>query len=219
MGKTKLGILDGFSGKVGPVVGMNWKGKQVLRSYIGYTRHVKTQKQKRSCKHFAVMNRLVSQFRGAASIGLRQYADRNSSTVVGSFIQLNHNAVSVDMNLAVSIDYTQLKLSDGTLDDVVFGTPEFTEGCQVHVPVLDPKGDGVLDSLNDHLIVVAYCPVFEASTYDNTASRRSPEVALSTPSIWVGQTVHLFAFVQGGEGFNLEQVSPTVYIGQGKLKR
>ena len=36
MGKTKLGILDGFSGKVGPVVGMNWKGKQVLRSYIGY---------------------------------------------------------------------------------------------------------------------------------------------------------------------------------------
>ena len=33
MGKVRMGILDGFKGKVGTVVGSFWKGKKVMRAY------------------------------------------------------------------------------------------------------------------------------------------------------------------------------------------
>ncbi len=33
MGKLQMGILGGFIGKVGTVVGFNWKGKDVMRAY------------------------------------------------------------------------------------------------------------------------------------------------------------------------------------------
>ena len=32
MAEIKKGILGGFSGKVGPVVGANWRGKDIIRS-------------------------------------------------------------------------------------------------------------------------------------------------------------------------------------------
>ncbi len=33
MAEIKKGILGGFSGKVGTVVGVNWRGKDIIRSY------------------------------------------------------------------------------------------------------------------------------------------------------------------------------------------
>ncbi len=32
MGKIKQGILGGFSGKVGPVIGTSWKGKAIIKA-------------------------------------------------------------------------------------------------------------------------------------------------------------------------------------------
>ena len=32
MAEIKKGILGGFSGKVGTVVGVNWRGKDIIRS-------------------------------------------------------------------------------------------------------------------------------------------------------------------------------------------
>ena len=45
MAEIKKGILGGFSGKVGPVVGANWRGKDIIRSTPKSSSRPKTDKQ------------------------------------------------------------------------------------------------------------------------------------------------------------------------------
>ena len=42
MAKTENGILDGFIGKVGTVVGYKWNGKSVMRAYVRYPHNPRT---------------------------------------------------------------------------------------------------------------------------------------------------------------------------------
>ena len=63
MGKIRKGILGGFSGKVGTVVGSFWKGKAVMRSLSGSTKKELTELQKKQNKIFAyVMNVLSAMY-------------------------------------------------------------------------------------------------------------------------------------------------------------
>ena len=45
MGKMRMGILDGFVGKVGTVVGSFWKGKKIIRGYNAFPKESHTEEQ------------------------------------------------------------------------------------------------------------------------------------------------------------------------------
>ncbi len=49
MGKYNKGILGAFSGKVGPVVGSSWRGRDVLRSCPKKSNKVASQLQAMQC--------------------------------------------------------------------------------------------------------------------------------------------------------------------------
>lgn len=56
MGTYNKGILGAFSGKVGPVVGASWRGKEVMRSLPKKSNRVATALQQQQRQKFAMVN-------------------------------------------------------------------------------------------------------------------------------------------------------------------
>ena len=65
MGKIKQGILGGFRGKVGTVIGTTWKGKDVMRGIPQSVKDANTPKQQAQRAFFAEVNALASQLSNA----------------------------------------------------------------------------------------------------------------------------------------------------------
>ena len=59
MGTIKQGILGGFSGKVGTVIGSSWKGQSVMRGIAPHRTDAKTDKQIAQRQKFAVVMKFV----------------------------------------------------------------------------------------------------------------------------------------------------------------
>ena len=62
MGTIKQGILGGFNGKVGTVVGASWKGISYMRGIAQSVRNPKTEAQVKQRNFFIEISGLVSQF-------------------------------------------------------------------------------------------------------------------------------------------------------------
>ena len=61
MGTIKQGILGGFNGKVGTVVGASWKGISYMRGIAQSVRNPKTEAQVKQRNFFTELNELASQ--------------------------------------------------------------------------------------------------------------------------------------------------------------
>ena len=71
MGKVRMGILDGFYGKVGTVVGSFWKGKPVMRAYVRPKgTHTSSEAQALVQTRFAAINSLFGNFPQVTVMGI-----------------------------------------------------------------------------------------------------------------------------------------------------
>lgn len=78
MGKIKKGILGGFSGRVGNVIGGSWKGIDYMRSEATSIADPKTAKQLEQRSKFRVAVEFAKQVVPVINIGLKQYATKRS---------------------------------------------------------------------------------------------------------------------------------------------
>ena len=60
MGKLTNGILGGFSGRVGPVVGTHWRGIEVIRSRPPAKRHRSSERQSRQQAKMSLMTSFIA---------------------------------------------------------------------------------------------------------------------------------------------------------------
>ena len=60
MGEIRKGILGGFSGKVGTVVGANYRGKDVMRSLPKRSNRPATQAQREQRLKFAIASKFIA---------------------------------------------------------------------------------------------------------------------------------------------------------------
>ena len=197
------------------MVGLQWKGIQVVRSYAGKTHNPRTLRQQMHRALFAEASHLCRQLYGAVSLGMNSYSIANQTTAMGAFVKLNMPHLSVDSTLQVAVDYKQLQLSCGDLSGVEFGTPNFGTPCAVNVAI---ERDGLHDrrsSWFDHVVLVAYCPGKKASTFKTSVSRSDTSATLLLPSDWRGERIMLYSFVVGGLSCNQHLVSPTIFVGEG----
>ena len=74
MAKVNWGILDGFIGKVGTVVGSFWKGKAVMRAYKRQVRDRNNEAQQIARIRFAAIGRLSGAFLSAIRVGFYEAA-------------------------------------------------------------------------------------------------------------------------------------------------
>ncbi len=78
MGKIKKGILGGFSGRVGNVIGGSWKGIDYMRSEATSISDPKTAKQLEQRSKFRVAVEFAKNCVPLINVGLKQYATKRS---------------------------------------------------------------------------------------------------------------------------------------------
>ena len=157
MSKISQGILDGFKGKVGTVVGYFWKGKPVMRGYKRFVKDSRTAEQLVIRERFAVVSVLSSAFKAASELGFKKRAQLHGNTEHNNFVQLNWEAVQRGGTSAVEVDYSNLLLSVGSLPTVVFGSTSYQTPQRVEA-TFAPNSEASGASENDRVYLFAYNP-------------------------------------------------------------
>ncbi len=219
MGIVQSGILGGWYGKVGTVVGSYWKGIPLLREWKRKISNPSTDGQKLVRSKFALLGAMSGAFTPAINIGLKGRADKVKSTQQGEFVKANWDALEGDSAAALTVNYDELELSNGNFTGVEFGAPNFTNPLEVAVPITGKNLDAPGANAADPIVVAAYCPdMHQGVTSAGVVTRNDNSVTLHVPTTWQGMNVHVYGFVMPSLGAkNRDNASPTAYIGFGNI--
>ena len=193
MAEIKKGILGGFSGKVGPVVGANWRGKDIIRSTPKSSSKPKTDKQilqqmkfKATISFLQPLRSIQSRFFGM-NAGVRSKVNLAASYVI-------NNAIEVVEGLPVMV-YNKVLITKGDLAS--FQNVE-----------LVPQTGGVLSLTwednsvqgnaleTDKVSLVCYFEelgMFEI--YEGVALRGDAIAEITVPSIYTGKVAQVYAYL------------------------
>jgi hypothetical protein len=194
-GVINQGILGGFSGKVGPVVGGKWKDVDYMRGYV-VPANPNTAGQQAGRAKFA---QLVKTARSLLSIILQQFWDPFYSNMSGFNAWISQNYALADS--AGIIDETAI-MAKGTLvpETLVTATYDTSTGNVVGTWVESSTGNA---EGTDNVTFLVYDTVNEIF-YNSTAAIRSLETG--TFAIATGLTatnVILYAYLWRGTGSEL----------------
>jgi hypothetical protein len=216
MAKVCIGILDGFIGKVGTVVGSFWKGLPVMRAYKRLVSDRNSEAQKLVRTRFGAINKLAGACLTAIRIGLQELAMRKRITETDVFVQENWERVQASAPGTVVIDYTTLVIADGNLPEASFGAPSFAEPLEVNVTMSDTSDIIGADS-HDIVHLFVYCPDASAGIMGESVTRSDETIKAMVPAYWNGMQVHVYGFAVGDGPKNKGQISKSRYLGSGTI--
>lgn len=208
MGAIKQGILGGFSGKVGTVVGSSWMGISYMKALSPNVKDARSPKQLAQREKFALANAFIKPIRSFVNVGFKMYAVRQTALNAAMSYTLK-NAVK-DSSPDFSIDYSKAMVSRGSLE-LPQNIHLLNNDGEIGISWIDNSGlANALDT--DFAMPLAYNESKKSAVYDMVSSCRGDEGAsLSYPSDWVGDTVHIYL---GFISENGSLVSDSVYLGE-----
>lgn len=196
MGTIKQGILGGFSGKVGTVIGGNWKGISYMRSIPQSVKNPRTDGQVNQRTKFTVALDFLKPMTGLIQVGFKLYAQKQTGFNAAMSYILNNAITGTSPDF--SVDYNLALVSRGSLTGAVNITWDDNSGI----------GNGVA---TDRALIVALNPSSGESVFDAGGNQRtSGSEDISVPAYWVGETVEVFLGFITEDGKN---VSNSVYFG------
>jgi hypothetical protein len=214
MGTIKQGILGGFNGRVGNVVGSTWKGKSVMKIRPASVFNPNTGQQQQRAK-FGLVGRFNQAHRNLIRIGFRAYTKNMTAANAAMSYNLANAITGIFPDL--SIDYSKVMLSMGSVPNVsgVSAVSEVAASVTFNWTPNNQAGNG---SDNDQLIASFYdSATGEVIYYSGFASRQEASSVISLPADWSGRSAEVFVFLVSLEGnglsANRESVSSTVYAG------
>ena len=217
MGKVQVGILDGFVGKVGTVVGSFWKGLPVMRAYKRSVKDANTNAQQLIRTRFAAITSLASAFLYAVRMGFKQVARSRKITETDYFVKKNWGCIQANTPGVATYDYTEIVIAQGSLPEVLFGNASFTEPLQVSVSMADTTGIIGADA-HDKVYLFVYSPEAGAGVISDGRNTRADEsAAVNVPAYWNGHRVHVWGFAVGAGTDNAGVVSNSRYLGSGTI--
>lgn len=209
------GILGGFSGKVGNIVGSSWKGTNVMKIRPSSVTNPNTEKQQNQRLRFALVGRFLQAHRNLVNIGFNAYKPGMSATNAAMSYNLS-NAITGDFP-DLSIDFSKVQLSRGSLNLLTQASVTAPEPSAVLINWSD--NSGIMNALaSDQLSVGLFDPGSGESVYFiNCASRADASISLNTPVEWTGRKVEVLAFFSTGTNLIMntkrQSVSNTQWLG------
>ena len=208
MAKSNWGITSGFIGKLGNVVGFNWKGKNVQRA-LTPTSNPNSKGQTLHRTRFALITLVASDLYEAVYEGYRREADKLHSTQNGLFVKYNIGLVSGTDPEALGLDFENLQLSYGTLRGVDFGEASIS-GNTLTVAIDDNNLYGRRVSVSDRIYIAAYCPELgDARCYVAGTRGSEGNLIVNLPAKWNGKGIVAYGFTVGAASFNEGLASAT----------
>lgn len=201
------GILGGFSGKVGNVIGSTWRGKDVLRSLPTKRNRVATQSQLDQQEKFSLILKFMSTMTALLNTTYKAY---------GKGISAVNAAVSYNLQNGISgaaspfnLNYPTILLSRGDLPNTSSATAVAEAGNAVKFTWENNAGLGKAKA-TDKVILVVYCPALSHTVYIQGGNMRSELTQSLTVAAFTGETVETWlAFIAD----NGTVVSNSMYTG------
>lgn len=209
MGTITKGILGGFSGTVGTVVGANWRGKDIIRSRPKKSSKEPTEAQIQQQLKF----RLVMKFLTPVSAIPKMYFGSNAGA-------------RSRLNLACSYTIREAVVLNAGIPELVFNKVIFTKG---ELPgfqnfSVTPKAGGELEfgwsdnsaqayaKATDCFETLVYCDELEEfQTFDNNEQRDAATASQILPERFRGKPVHLYCFFRNADR---SKASNSLYAGE-----
>ena len=195
-----------MTGSYGDAVGyIDMQGRIQMRTKAQSYHDANTKEQRAVRTKFLSATTLAKALAKAA-LGLNPAAKSHRLTLRNEFVKQNYNVIDVTTTaegMEGVVDYTIIKLSNGDLPEVSFGSPQFDEPLTVTV-AFSPNSD-IPGASNDDLIYVAVYNPGDGRVILSTPVARNvagSTINVSVPNSWNGETVHVYGYAQG---FNTEE--------------
>ena len=170
MGTIIKGILGGFSGTVGTVVGGTWKGIDYMRSK-GRNRNLNpTEKQLTQQLKFALIMRFVQPMAALLNISFRDFAIK--MTGINNAFAYNLKYAVTGIYPSFEIDYSLALVSRGNLPNALAPAVTAAAGSLLTFSWTDNSAVGKARG-TDQAILVAYCPEQRQAIYTTAGGLRS----------------------------------------------
>ena len=209
MATLSKGILGGFSGKVGPVVGANWRGMDVIRSRPKSSRRTPSERQ------------LEQQLKFKLAISFLQPIKSIQSLYFGM-----GTGVKSRVNMAVSYTISTAIQMVAGLPELIFNKVLITRGelTSFQNAVLTTQPGGVLHlewednstqgdaAPKDQVSIVCYCAELNNwEIYEGIVMRSDLMADVTLPANCLGKTMEVYAFLNNEKQ---TAASTSLYLGQ-----
>lgn len=191
MATFEKGILGGFSGKVGNVVGARWRGKNIMRSLPQRGKYVPTEEQLIQREKFSAVIKFLTPLKPVVGkyFGYKQ-RDKSVYNLATSY----HLKEAVVESAGVYVmDYPRVMISKGELRGLMDPVVATAAGQVLDFAWTDNSGQGYAQQ-DDEFIVVVYSP--DADLYElfiAIATRDLGGVSVTLPLYMSGFDVHIWA--------------------------
>lgn len=208
MGKIRQGILGGFNGTTGSVVGASWKGIAYMRGKAQSIKNPRTTAQVDNRTKFGVLSDLMSKAKIAIDNGFLGVALKKSP--FNCAVQENMKSY-VDSELP--LDLSELQFSNGGMLPFVTGSASLSEGTIS----LSASMSFSYDDDKDVDFVVVYEGNFAGAPYVHvqhetlTSGEGMVTSTVSTPNSITFTKAHCFVFVYDKVA---KDASITTYLGE-----
>lgn len=157
MGTITKGILDGFSGKVGTVVGSNWNGVQVMRSKPGKRKKPSSQAQIEQQARFALM---VDFLQPVADLLNESFGRARGMSQYNKAISYNIQVALTGAYPDFGIDFSKVVLAKGRVPGPQAPVASSPSAGKLALTWTDNSSVQNAKA-SDQLVVAAYCDVLK----------------------------------------------------------
>ena len=200
------GILGGFSGKIGNVVGGNWKGINYMRVLTKPT-NPNSEKQVKQRTKFTPALSFLQPITPFLRVGYKLYTAKQTA-FNAAMSQVLTNAITGE-NENTAVDFSKAQVSAGTLTPAVNGAFTYDSG-EITLTWDDNSGSGTAKATDKSMYVVLN-PVKSDAVYETAGAVRSVKTQIADlPAEWIGDTVHVYLAFIADDG---KDVANSAYLG------
>ena len=208
MGTIKKGVLGGFSGKVGSVVGASWKGIDYIRSLPASVKNPRTEGQVTQRTKFTVALEFLRPIIAYLNVGFKPYASKQSPY---------NAAMSYNVSNAVTgtfpdfeMDYPNALVSKGSLLGAEDASATTAAGSISFAWTDNSEVSNALST--DKAMPLAFNISKGQAVFKTNGAERSTEAdTLTIPANWSGDDVEVYLGFVSNDGL---LVASSVYLGQ-----
>jgi hypothetical protein len=206
MGKINQGILGGFSGKVGNVVGGIWKGINYMRVLTKPT-NPNSEKQQNQRSKFSLALSFLQPITPFLRVGYKLFTAKQTAFNAAMSNVLTNGITGEAPNL--ELVYPAISVSKGNL--TVVANPAFTYNSgEITFTWDDNSGSGTAKA-TDKAMYVVYNPTKADAVFETSGAERSVKTQVADlPAEWVGDTVHVYLAFIAEDG---KDVANSAYLG------
>ncbi|MBG6233977.1 hypothetical protein IWX76_000532 [Pedobacter sp. CAN_A7] len=211
MGIIKRGILGGFRKKTGAVVGVRWRGLDVMRGIPRKTSKAPSQEQLDQQMKFRLLSQLLSKVGSVIDIGFSDACVTPTAMNLAMAYNLKHafKGTSPDSQL----DYSRLSFSRGSRALPKIASVEGWTQRRI-VFSWDYQGDrDKLEHPRDLVTVLIYCMALQRFVnLMRVATRADRDYTVMLPASFGGYTIHAYLFMESVN--TLGFLSNSMYLGE-----